>query len=206
MDVGQYIKHLRINNGYSQEELGQLLGVKRAAVQKWESGMVQNLKRDIVKKMSEIFSVSPSSFIDPDFTANVENGILPVTVKTIPLFTEISCGEPIYSNEDIKCYVPVGENVEADFCVIANGDSMTGARINDGDVIFVKKVNEISDGDIAAVWIDGEGALLKRVYIQNGVMSLVSENPKYPPRIYPAERAQEVRLLGKAIAFQSNIE
>lgn len=206
MDVGEYIKRLRINNGYSQEELGKLLGVKRAAVQKWESGMVQNLKRDTVKKMSEIFSVSPSSFIDPDFKSNTDNGIIPVTIKTIPLFAEISCGEPIYSNEDIKCYVPVGEIIEADFCVIANGDSMTGARINDGDIVFIKKVNEIQNGEIAAVWVDGDGALLKRIYIQDGVMSLVSENPKYPPRIYSAERAQEVRLLGKAIAFQSNIE
>lgn len=66
MNIGDYIKKLRTEKGYSQEELGALLGVQRAAVQKWECGTVKNLKRETIKKLSEIFSVDPSSFIDKD--------------------------------------------------------------------------------------------------------------------------------------------
>lgn len=64
MNVGEYIKKIRVDAGLSQEELGKQLGVQRAAVQKWECGRVQNLKRDIIKKLSTIFNVPPASFIE----------------------------------------------------------------------------------------------------------------------------------------------
>lgn len=64
MTVGDYIKELRTSRGYSQEQLGKMLGVQRAAVQKWECGAVQNLKRETIKKLSEVFNVPASSFID----------------------------------------------------------------------------------------------------------------------------------------------
>lgn len=64
MTVGDYIKELRTSRGYSQEQLGKMLGVQRAAVQKWECGAVQNLKRETIKKLSEVFNVPTSSFID----------------------------------------------------------------------------------------------------------------------------------------------
>jgi transcriptional regulator with XRE-family HTH domain len=63
MTVGLTIKKLRLEMGMTQEELGQLLGVKKAAVQKYESGHVQNLKHDTIKKLCEIFGKNPSVFI-----------------------------------------------------------------------------------------------------------------------------------------------
>ena len=63
MSVGGTIKKLRIEKGLTQEELGNLLGVKKAAVQKYESGTVQNLKQDIIKKLCEVFEKNPSVFI-----------------------------------------------------------------------------------------------------------------------------------------------
>lgn len=64
MNVGDYIKKLRTEKGLTQEELGEMLGVKRAAVNKWESGMVQNLKRTTMQKLAVIFNVNPATFID----------------------------------------------------------------------------------------------------------------------------------------------
>ena len=60
MEVGKRIRALRTARGLTQEELGKLLGVKKAAVQKYENGSVENLKRATVLKLSEIFDVSPS--------------------------------------------------------------------------------------------------------------------------------------------------
>lgn len=59
MTMGEYIKQLRIENGWSQEQLGKKVGVNRAAVNKWEQGTVENIKRSTIKKLSEIFDVSP---------------------------------------------------------------------------------------------------------------------------------------------------
>lgn len=73
MNTGKYIRDLRLKHGFSQEELGKLVGVQRAAVQKWECGKVQNLKRETIKRLSEIFNVPASSFIDSDENTAEDN-------------------------------------------------------------------------------------------------------------------------------------
>lgn len=60
MNMGDRIKELRIKNNLTQEELGEKIGVKRAAVNKWESGETKNLKRSTIKKLSDLFDVPPS--------------------------------------------------------------------------------------------------------------------------------------------------
>lgn len=60
MEMGELIKNLRIEKGLTQEELGNLLGLKKAAINKYENGRVENIKRSIIQKMAEIFDVSPA--------------------------------------------------------------------------------------------------------------------------------------------------
>ncbi len=45
-DIGAYIKQLRTERGMTQSELGKIIGVQKAAVQKWENGTVRNLKKN----------------------------------------------------------------------------------------------------------------------------------------------------------------
>lgn len=66
MTMGQYIKQLRIEKGLSQDALGKLVGVNRAAVNKWENGSVENIKRSTIKKLSEVFGVSPCDLMKWD--------------------------------------------------------------------------------------------------------------------------------------------
>ena len=101
MNVGEYIKKLRLENGLSQEELGKIVGVQRAAVQKWECGKVQNLKRETIKKLSELFAVSPSSFIEANddkkviFTGRIDD----MELKALILASDIFCFPSITKNE-----------------------------------------------------------------------------------------------------------
>ena len=82
-NVGQRIKRLRKERKWTQEMLGAKLGVKKAAVQKYESGRVINLKQDTIKKLSDIFEVPPTTFLDWDSHAKETN--LAEQVKTIEL-------------------------------------------------------------------------------------------------------------------------
>ena len=83
---------------------------------------------------------------------------------------------------------------------------MTGARILDGDIVFIKKMPVVENGSIAAV-IVGDEATLKRVYYypQQKKLILNAENPKYEPFVYVGEELDTVRILGKAVAFQSDV-
>ena len=81
---------------------------------------------------------------------------------------------------------------------------MIGARINDGDIVFIRKQPDVKNGEIAAVLIDGE-ATLKRVYKKNGSLVLQAENPKYAPIVCSAKTCDECIIMGKAVTFQSDV-
>ena len=68
MDMGTKIKLLRVGSGMTQEELGKLLGVKRAAINKYESGIIVNLKRSTIEELCKIFDVSPQFLLDDNYT------------------------------------------------------------------------------------------------------------------------------------------
>lgn len=212
-NVGEYIKKLRIKKGLTQEELGDMIGVKRAAVNKWESGLVQNLKRTTIQKLADIFDVSPSSFIDGecdtvhsnfDILSKTYANIHPIHLKRFPLVGEIACGRPIYAEEDKESYVMADMDIDADFCLVAKGDSMINARIYNGDIVFIREMPMVNNGEIAAVIIDDE-ATLKRVYYypEKNKLVLNPENPSYEPLVYIGEELNEIRILGKAVYFMS---
>lgn len=207
-NVGQYIKSLRNERGYTQEQLGELVGVKKAAVQKWESGMTQNLKRTTIKKLAEIFDVSPVGFVGDSGNALFDqyDNIKPISMQKVPLLGSIACGQPIF-DEMIDCYIEASSEIKADFGLVCKGDSMINARINDGDVVFIKQMSIVENGKIAAVEINGE-VTLKRVYYYPDKNKLIlnSENPKYEPFVFVNEELDDVRILGLAVAFTSIVK
>ncbi|MDE6474755.1 MAG: helix-turn-helix domain-containing protein [Clostridia bacterium] len=134
------------------------------------------------------------------------DNIYPISTQKIPFLGSVACGEPIYAEEDKESYIQLGTNVNADFCLRANGDSMVGARIHDGDLVFVRKQEMVDNGEIAVVLI-GDEATLKRLfyYPESQKLVLQAENPKYAPFVYVGEELDQIRILGKAVAFQSDV-
>ena len=81
---------------------------------------------------------------------------------------------------------------------------MIGARIYDGDIVFIREMPIVENGEIAAVIIDDE-ATLKRVYYypSQGKLVLTPENPAYEPLVYVGDELNQIRILGKAVYFMS---
>ena len=135
--------------------------------------------------------------------------IFPIELKKFPLLGEIACGQPIFTNEDRESYILSGTDINADFCLKAKGDSMINARIHDGDVVFIQKQDMVENGEIAAVVVNGDSeATLKRFYYyrEKAMLILKPENPSYEDLIYSGEELEQVHVLGKAIAFQSDVK
>jgi repressor LexA len=129
-----------------------------------------------------------------------------VETVSIPLLGQIACGEPITAEETFECYVEAGSKIHIDFCLRAKGDSMINARIFDGDIVFIRKQPTVENGEIAAVLI-GDEATLKRVFVYPEEQKLVlqAENPSFAPLVYVGEELENVSILGKAVAFQSDV-
>ena len=60
MEMGQKIYNLRIQKGLTLEELGNMVGVGKSTVRKWENGMIANMKRDNILKVSEVLDTTPA--------------------------------------------------------------------------------------------------------------------------------------------------
>ena len=193
MKTGDIIRALRENQGLSQEALAARLGYKdRSSISKIETGKV-DLSQSKLEQMSAVFGVPVSHLL----------GIAPAEKDgLVPVLGAIACGAPILAQEHIEGYVPLPREVNADFALICKGDSMVGARIFDGDTVYIRQQETVENGEIAAVLIDGE-ATLKRVRCFPDRISLEPENPQYRPLVYWGEEMNNVRILGKAVAFTS---
>lgn len=129
-----------------------------------------------------------------------------ITKIKIPVLGSIACGQPIFADENLECYVDAINNINADFALWAQGDSMIDARINDGDLVFIKQQEIVENGEIAAVLVDDEATLKKVFYEPNkNRLMLISANKNYQPFIYEGEDLNKIKILGKAVAFQSNL-
>lgn len=199
LKIGKMIKNRRESLGLSQQSVANYVNVSKSAVSRWVAGEVANMGRTKIVKLSEILKVSPVSIIHGDLD------ILPVQTKKVPLLGTIAAGEPILAYDDQQSYIEIDDTLQVDFCLRIKGDSMINARINNGDLVFVREQPVVENGEIAAVLIDDE-VTLKRFYKNNGGVILKPENSKYQPRFFTAKDFKEIRILGKAIAFQSDIK
>ncbi len=86
---------------------------------------------------------------------------------------------------------------EGDYFLEVDGDSMVGAGLEPGMLLLVRPDAEPAPGEICAVWVDGEGGTLKRVWPEGEEVRLVPENPAYAERRVPAE---SVRIQGVLVA------
>lgn len=213
MDIGKLINKRRTELELTLEDVGNAVGVSKSTVKKWEDGFISNMKRDKIAELAKVLKLSPVSLItgeeEVDDTSDIFDdfdNIKPLQLKRFPLLGEIACGKPIFADEDHESYVMADTDIHADFCLKAKGDSMVNARIFDGDVVFIRKMPMVENGDIAAVIIDDE-ATLKRVYYypEKNKLILNPENPAYEPLVYINEELNSIRILGKAVCFMSEL-
>ena len=212
--IGSRIRNRREELGLSQDELGKRLGYKsRSSINKIELDQ-RNLTQSKIKAIAEALETTPAYIMgwdEPDQKLDKENlkffdNLFPIETKKFPLIGNIACGKPILADEQFEAYIEAGANIDADFCLKAKGDSMIGARIYDGDIVFIRKQEMVNNGEIAAVIIDDE-ATLKRVnyYPEKNLLILKAENSNYEDLVYTGEQLDHIIILGKAVAFQSDI-
>ena len=202
------LRELRTKKGVYQKDVASYLGVERTTYVKYERGDTEP-SFETLCKLADYFNVSVDEILgrktNNDLYA-LEN-VIPLHTKKVPLLGNIACGEPIFTNEEHGEFILTSDSRDVDFCLRAQGDSMIGARIYDGDIVFVHQQESVEDGEIAVVLI-GDEATLKRVRYDReaGFLSLFPENPQYKTMHFSGEELEQIRILGKAVAFQSEIK
>lgn len=219
MKLSEKLAQLKTENGLTTDALCQLSGVPKGTLNKLLNGETRNPTVGTLSALAkalhcpiESLSGHVSVPLAPDaipgvYRLGAQSGLrnaeslLPVTRRRVPLLGSIAAGQPIYAEEALDA-ADCGCAPHCDFALRVKGDSMVGARIRDGDIVFIRRQDDVDDGRIAAVIIDDE-ATLKRVYhIKNG-LQLLSENPSYPPMVFTLEEYGSIRILGLAVGFTS---
>jgi repressor LexA len=200
--------------GISQADIVNHTGIGKSSISTYLTGEYEPKQRNL-HKIAEALDVDPGWLmgLDVPMKQNVQNSpaestlpynLLPIRRKRIPLLGTIAAGVPIFADEDLETDIAVDYDVKCDFALKVTGDSMVNARIQDGDIVFIRDQPDVNDSEIAAVIVD-DSATLKRVYHIPGGVMLASENPKYAPMMFTQENSTSVRIIGKVVAFQSYV-
>ena len=199
--------------GIRASELAQRTGLSKARISQYVNGKFLP-KSDAILLMAEVLGVSELWLMGKteDMEASVPESlpcpenISPLRLRRFPVLGEIACGLPVLAVEDTDGGYVTAADTNADFCLTAKGDSMIGARIFDGDEVFIQYTDVVENGEIAAVVVDGE-ATLKRVYYYpaEGKLVLTAENPAYAPLVFSGAELERIHILGRAVAFQSKL-
>lgn len=194
-------------------ELAKKSGLSKAQISQYVNG-VYTAKQTGIYRLASALNVSEAWLMGYDVPMERSinspalefDNVCKIELKKFPVLGEIACGKPIYADQDFETYIEASSSINADFCLIAKGESMINARIYDGDVVFVREQSIVNNGEIAAVVI-GDEATLKRWYYYPEKQKLIlnPENPAYEPLVYVGEELNEIRCLGKAVSFISKL-
>lgn len=209
LELYKNIKRRRQQLKMTQTDLALKMGyADKSMIAKIEKGNV-DLPQSKILAFANVLETTPGELMGWDYeaepTETVDN-IYKLDKIKLPMLGKVACGEPIFADENRESYIMIGTDIGADFCLQCQGDSMINARIHDGDIVFVKKTDIVENGEIAVVIIDDE-ATLKRFfyYREQNLVILKPENPKYQDIILTGERLNQVRVIGRAVAFQSDV-
>lgn len=201
--------------GMKQIELATRSGISKYSISHYLKGDWEG-KQDAVYELARALNVSeawlmgydvpaersaPKVSVQLDKKPTIPPGFMPLPkMRKVPLIGAIACGDPITAiqNREGDVNAPVG--MRCDFALKCQGESMIGAGIHDGDVVYIRIQPEVENGEIAAVRI-GEEATLKRVYLHNDYIELRPENPAFESIIRRREEMNDVQIEGKAVGW-----
>ncbi len=205
------LKSLRHEKGWSQQRLADELKLSKSSVNMYERGE-REPGFETMEAIADLFNVDMNylygrtdvKIADPiilDKKPTIPPGFMPLPkMKKVPLIGAIACGDPITAIQNREGDVNAPVDMRCDFALKCQGESMIGAGIHDGDVVYIRVQPEVENGEIAAVRI-GEEATLKRVYLHSDYIELRPENPAFESIIRRREDMNDVQIEGKAVGW-----
>lgn len=185
------LREYKQKNGLTNEQVAKQLNVDTSTVSRIVSGsskFVNSATKDRISKL-----------IDVDIE-DIDNHFL--SFKK-PLLGQVKAGYDLFVEENLEDYIPVSseDNINGDFFLRVSGDSMTGSKIFDGDLLFVKQSDNVIDGELAIVLIENNEVTVKRINRKNNMLILEATNPEYENHYYTAEEVSSIpiRIIGKVI-------
>lgn len=202
--LGENIRQLRMEHKLRGEDLGNLFNVTKTAVSNWESGK-RTPDPDTIMRLANYFEVSV------DFLLGL-NDIRCIACECsgikIPVLGKVVAGIPIEAITDIIDWEEITDEMAKKgsyFALQVTGQSME-PRMQEGDVVIVKRQPDIESGETAIILVNGQDATIKKVQKHpNGIMLVASNHDVFPPRFYSNEEIESlpVTIIGKVVELRA---
>ena len=186
----------------TRNDICQDLGIKYTTFTDWIKANTYP-RIDKIELMANYFNIEKSDLIEEHNKESVQsdrplpsNIILPSAHK-LPVMGTICAGDGVVCEDDYQGAFIVDIDVKADYCLKVHGDSMIGANIYDGDIVFISKSYDFIQDQIYAIErLDYNEASLKRVTQDGDTLILNPCNPEYHAMVTDYE---EVRIIGRCV-------
>lgn len=174
MSIGKKIREARKSRGLTQQELERRSGVSRNFISQVENDR-KGISMARLQKLAEALGMPLWQLMGDD------------DHRLIPVINIAACGmwedltDLDYPAGVADRYELSGSRDPNAFYVVASGDSMIGGDIREGDLLLVEPNKEVRNGDIVLAKDPELGVTVKKFYMKNGNVVLVSLNDRYPP-------------------------
>ena len=207
-DVSRRLKEYREKFNITLSEMSKKCGIPAQTLNRYELGQ-RKPKIDTAVEIAEALNINPLWL--QGYDVPIDNllpiGASPINLPSlhrIPILGRISAGLPLYAEQNVEGYTMTNLNGGAEyFALRVSGDSMNAVRIQDGDVLIVRRQDSVENGEIAIVMVGDEDATVKRFYSTGNTVTLMpqSTNPQHPPQIYDLQKTK-IKVLGKVVKIE----
>lgn len=197
------LAQVRDHAGMTQQQVAAAIGVTTTGYQNWEYGNTP-IKATALRELAKLFGCTT------DYLLNISDikVAVPSAARMLPVFGSISAGTPreALTQSDVMHETPERLYLEHErsFWLTVSGNSMN-RLFPDGSLVLIDPDEEVRNGDVAVVFVNGDDATLKRVYFESESVRLHPESydPEYRDRVIDASDpdAPEVRIIGKAVSY-----
>lgn len=205
---GAKLRKAREDRKLKIHQIAEKLGVNKSSISRWESGETTRFKDETIARICTVYGLDINYLIGSEDNGLVgkDEFIKYVPEKKIPLIGVIAAGQPLYAEENIEGYIYYdGNDGDEYFALKVKGDSMNAARIEEGDILIIRRQSYVENGEIAAVMVNGDNATVKKFHRENNTVVLMpmSRNPEHQPQVYDL-RETKIQILGKVVENKIN--
>lgn len=206
MEFKDILRKLRTEKGLTLQQVADYVGLQKAAIYKYEHGLIVNPKRSLIEKLATLFQVSPSYLLGVTDEQHPQS----VTSVRIPILGRVVAGIPLEAITDIEGYeeiTPKMASLGEYFALKIKGHSME-PQILDNDVVICKCQSDVESGDIAIILVNGDEATCKQIKKSPEGVTLIGFNPVvYPPHFYSNKEIETlpVNVIGKVVELRRSL-
>lgn len=204
---GKRLKMLREEKGLTQKDLAEKLSLTPKAISFYELGS-REPSGDALIRMAHILGTTTDYLLGNSTTKEADQKV--GRGVRIPVLGRVVAGIPIEAVEEILDYEEITPELAATgefFALKIRGHSME-PRMMEGDVVIVRRQDDVDSGDVAIVLVNGDEATVKRVKKQPEGITLIATNTSvYEPHFYSNKEIAElpVRILGRVVELRGKM-